>query len=254
LDQLAAVGLSGALLLPVARIPGKAEEMLDASQQMFCSGTNLYHACAFPIGLQTDQLFDFFRAALENYKISAIKIHPSLAGIDPLTQNGHDQIEATLEAAGALGLPVIIHGGRTSALSPCEAAEYGIISHLETINWQLSTAPVILAHAGCYELTEDEAETALSKLATLFEKYPNLMADTSNLRPAPLRLVLNKVCRSRLLFGSDALYIPTWEAWLRFLQALQEVSSSPDDDLVRIAALNPANCLGIRATYPLLQS
>jgi predicted TIM-barrel fold metal-dependent hydrolase len=91
-------------------------------------------------------------------------------------------------------------------------------------------------------------------LDALFEKYPNLMADTSNLRPASLRLVLKKVCRSRLLFGSDALYVPTWEAWLRFLQALQEVSACPEEDLVRVAALNPASCLGIQATHPLLQA
>jgi predicted TIM-barrel fold metal-dependent hydrolase len=212
---------------------------------MFCSSTNLYHACAYPIGLQTDKLLEFFRTALENYKICAIKIHPNLAGIDPLAQNGHDQIEATLEAAGALGLPVIIHGGRTSTLKPSDSAEYGLLSRLQTIDWSISTTQVIIAHAGCYELTKEETDSALCKLEALLEKYPNLMADTSNLKPDCLRLVLKKISRDRLLFGSDALYIPIWEAWIRFLCALQEVSLSPDQDLIRIASLNPMDCLGI---------
>lgn len=248
-DQIDAAGLSGALLLPVARVPGRAEEMLEASKKMFLSDSDLYFACAYPVGTPADKLAEFFCTAREHYKICAIKIHPNLAGIDPLTQTGHDLIEATLEAAGALGLPVIVHAGRTSTLKPCDSAEYGILSHLETIDWSLSTAPVIFAHAGCYELTQAEASATLSKLDTLFQKYPNLMADTSNLELFSLRLVLRKVSRDRLLFGSDALYVPIWKAWLRFLGSLREVSHSPDNDLIRIASLNPTKCLGIEFAH-----
>jgi len=244
-DQLAAAGLSGALLLPVARLPGKAEEMLDATKMMFPDESSVYCACAYPVGLPADKLAEFFCTAREHYKICAIKLHLNLAGIDPAAQNGHDLVEATLDAAGALELPVIIHGGRTSSLKPSGAAEYGLLSHLEAIDWSLSTAPVIIAHAGCYELVEDEASTALSKLDTLFQKYPNLMADTSNLGPLSLRLVLKEVSHDRLVFGSDALYVPIWKAWLVFLQALQDVSPSPDTDLIHIASLNPADCLGL---------
>jgi hypothetical protein len=244
-DQLNAAGLSGALLLPVARAPGKSDEMLQASREMFWGEKRLYVGCAFPVGVPADRLSSFFRAALESYQIRAIKIHPNLAGIDPSTSEGHELMEATLEAAGALSLPVIIHVGRTIALKPFDSTEYGILEHLEGIDWSISTAPVIFAHAGCYELTEAEANIALCKLNLLFEKYPNLMADTSNLEAFSLRLVLKKISRKRLLFGSDALYIPIWKAWLRLLHALHDISDSADDDLICIASLNPAVCLGL---------
>ena len=244
-DQLNMTGLSGALLLPVARVPGKSEELLQASRKMFQHDNCLYIGCAFPMGVSADRLATFFRSAWENYRICAIKIHPNLTGIDPYTSEGHDLIEATLEAAGTLDLPVILHVGRTTALKPSDSTEYGTLSHLEEINWSISTAPVIFAHAGCYELTEAEATMTLCKLNLLLEKHPNVIADTSNLHPSSLRLVLKKVSRDRLVFGSDALYIPIWKAWLRFLHALQDVSPSPDNDLIHIASLNPADCLGM---------
>jgi predicted TIM-barrel fold metal-dependent hydrolase len=244
-DQLNTAGLSGALLLPVARVPGKAEEMLQASRMMFQHDNSLYIGCAFPVGVSADKLAKFFSAAREIHQIRAIKIHPNLAGIDLCSSEGQDLMEATLEAAGALRLPIVIHAGRTMALKPSDSVEYGMLSHFERINWSLSTAPVILAHAGCYELTESEANVTLSNLDLLFQKYPNLMADTSNLAIPLLRLVLKKVSPDRLVFGSDALYVPIWKAWLTFLHALQDISHSPDNDLIQIASLNPTACLGL---------
>jgi predicted TIM-barrel fold metal-dependent hydrolase len=85
-------------------------------------------------------------------------------------------------------------------------------------------------------------------LDNLLEKHPNLMADISNLEPPILRLVLERVSPDRLIFGSDALYVPIWKAWVRFLQTLQLLSKHPDDDLIRIASLNPAYCLSLSAT------
>jgi predicted TIM-barrel fold metal-dependent hydrolase len=120
-----------------------------------------------------------------------------------------------------------------------------MLSRLEAINWGLSVSPVVFAHAGCHDLAEEEAREALSLLNTLFQKYSNLMANTANLSSTLLRLVLDKTDRSRLLFGSDAFYIPTWKAWLKFLYTLREISTRPEDDLIHIASLNPANCLGV---------
>ncbi len=247
-DQIDAVGLSGALLLPVARTPGRAGEMLESARMMFASDSRLYAGCPFPVGVPADDIAEFFCSARENYGIRAIKIHPNLIGLDPLARVWHDLIEVTLVAAGKLGLPVIVHGGCIAALKPSAAAEYGMLSRLETINWSLSSAPVVIAHAGCFDLTGEDANAALSKLDALFEKHPNLMADTSSLDAFTLRLVLQKVSHERLVFGSDALYVSIWKAWLGFLQALREVSPAPDDDLVRIASVNPANCLGTPST------
>jgi predicted TIM-barrel fold metal-dependent hydrolase len=247
-DQINLAGLSGALLLPVARTVGKAEEMLEVSYRMFQMDDRLFLGCALPIGIQADKLDAFFRSARRLYGIRAIKFHPNLAGIDPLTKEGRDLIYASLTVAGELGLPIIIHGGRSPGLEPAEMREYGTISRLAMMNWSISTSPVILAHAGCYGLTHAESIDALFILDNLLEKHSNLMADISNLEPPILRLVLEKIPSERLVFGSDALYIPIWKAWVRFLQTLQLVSAFPDDDLIRIASLNPAGCLSLSVT------
>ncbi|HNA88062.1 MAG TPA: amidohydrolase family protein [Anaerolineales bacterium] len=247
-DQLQAAGLTNALILPVTRTVGLAMSMLEATAHTFSTDDQLLIGCPFPLGLSANELFEFFRMARDHYGTRAIKLHPNLTGIDPLDSTGRELIESTLEAAGELGLPLIIHTGRTSVLMPRDESEFGMLSRLKTINWGLSTAPVVFAHAGCHDLAEDEAREALSILDALFQKHPNLMANTANLSSPLLRLVLERTDRSRLLFGSDAFYVPIWKAWLRFLNALRMISTCPEDDLIRIASLNPANCLGTMKT------
>jgi predicted TIM-barrel fold metal-dependent hydrolase len=212
---------------------------------MFKTDNRLLPGCAFPIGIQPEKLAVFFRSAFEKYRIRAIKLHPNLAGIDPMAQAGQDLICASLSVAGELHLPVIVHGGRTPSIEQSEGREYGSISRLALISWSISTAPVILAHAGCYGLTYAESVEALIILKKLLDKHSNLMIDISNLEPPILRLVLEKVSPERIVFGSDALYVPIWKAWGRFLQTLALVSVCPDDDLIRIASLNPARCLSL---------
>ncbi len=250
-DQLDVAGLASALLLPVARNPGAAENLLQVSAHIFPNDGRLLPGCAFPLGMPPAKLDSFFRSARETWGIRAIKLHPNLTGVDPLTEFGRELIEAMLAAAGSLHLPVVMHGGRTLALEPVACREYGTLAHLANVDWGVSSAPVIIAHGGLYGLTEEEASAALDVLERLFERYPNLMADTSNLEPPILRLLLEKVARNRLIFGSDALYIPIWKSWVGFLQTLRLVSQHPEDDLIRIASRNPIRCLDYvcRATW-----
>lgn len=252
-DQLDVVGLTGALLLPVARVPGVAENLLQVTGHMFPKDGRLFPGCAFPIGIPPDNLDSFFREAYDTWRIRAIKLHPNLAAIDPLSDLGRECIEAMLAVAGSLDLPVVIHGGRTLALEPTECREYGTLPHLANVDWSLSSAPVIIAHCGLYCLTEEEAIAALDVLDGLFERYPNLMADTSNLEPPILRLVLERIDRNRLLYGSDALYIPIWKSWIRFLHTLSLVTQHPEADLIRIASLNPIRCLNLNLSPDLMK-
>lgn len=244
-DQLDLIGFTGALLLPVARQAGVAERVLAAGRKMFGDTTRFFMGCPIPIGLSSDKLLSFYESAREEWGICAIKVHPNLTSINPLIQSSRELIDATLDAAGRLGLPVVIHGGRTPGLEPCEMREFGTILRLKDIDWGLSSAPVIFAHCGCYGLTESEVVEALPVLNSLFDMYPNLMADTSNLEVPTLRLILERVDRNRLLFGSDALYVPIWKAWLGFLRGLYQVSHQPENDLIRIASLNAQYCLGL---------
>jgi predicted TIM-barrel fold metal-dependent hydrolase len=244
-DQLELIGFAGALLLPVAREAGVAERVLAAGRKMFADDKRFFIGCPIPVGLSPDQLLSFYEAAREESGIYAIKVHPNLAGLNPLMNSGRELIEATLVAAGRLGLPVVIHGGRTPGLEPCEMREFGTLCRLKEINWGLSSAPVIFAHCGCYGLAESEVSTALPILNSLFDLYPNLMADTSNLEVPVLRFILGQVDCNRLVFGSDALYVPIWKSWLGFLQAIYEVSNQPENDVIRIASLNAQYCLGL---------
>jgi hypothetical protein len=246
-DHLDLVGISGALLLPVVREPGAAGNMLEAMGRMFSTDSRFLLGCPFPVETPCNELLNFFRWARDIWGVRVIKIHSNLINVDPFGRTGQDIMEATLVAAGSLNLSIVLHGGRTPGLEPIEKREYGTLSHLERVNWGLSSAPVIFAHAGCYGLADEELPSALKVLDGLLEKYPNIMADTSNLGLSTLQKLLTSVDCSRLVFGSDALYIPVWKAWLRFLQTLQLVSASPDDDLIRIASLNPAGCLSLSA-------
>lgn len=246
-DQLDAAGLAGALLLPVARTRGAAEHLLQVSARIFADEKRLFLACPFPIGIKLEALDSFLRSARETWEIRAIKLHPNLVGVDPLIEQGKELIESMLVTAGSLDLPVVIHGGRTPALEPVACREYGTLAHLTNVDWSISSSPVVIAHAGLCCLTEEESVTALDVLERLFERHPNLMADTSNLEPRILQFVLEKLDPSRLLFGSDALYIPIWKSWIRFLQVVRRVSQHPDDDLISIASLNPSRCIRLNS-------
>lgn len=248
-DQISLVGISKALLLPVVRVPGAAAEMLEKTCDMFSKHADLFLGCPFPVGLKFDELAPFFRSAREKWDIRAIKIHPNLTGIDLSSRTGQELIEATLEIAGSLNLPIVVHGGRTPGLKPIEKGEYGMLSYLKEIDWSISSAPVIIAHAGCYGLTEEETASNLATLEKLFCKHSNLFADTSNLLFPILLLVLENVNHARLIFGSDALYVPVWKAWLFFLLALKKTSSDADSDLIKIASRNPEYCLCLPQSF-----
>ena len=242
-DQLDLAGIRSALLLPIVRVPGTAVNMVEVAEKMFKQENRLHLACPFPVGISASELPSYYRMMKKSTKTCAIKIHPNLVGLDPLSKMGKKLIETTLVSAGKLELTVIVHGGYTFGLSSPESQVYGTLEHLENIDWNISSCPVIIAHAGCYGLTEAEMSSAILILNRLLDKVPNLLADISALNLPTLQWLLTKVDRNRLVFGSDALYYKVWKAWLSFLQALRLVSPKPDDDLIRIASINPTHCL-----------
>jgi hypothetical protein len=250
-DHLDQARIARALLLPVARSKDTATQMLDVSLRLFDQEARLYLACPFPVGIPPDKLINFYSNSKKYKKICAIKIHTNLIGLDPLTKNGKELIEMTLGAAGMLNLPVIVHGGITIGLSSPESKRFGTLDRLRKIDWNISSAPVIIAHAGCYGLTEEEITSVLPILNRLLDTCPHLMADVSALNLPALQLLMTKIDRNRLIFGSDALYFTIWKSWVRFLHALRLVSTNPDDDLIQIASLNPSRCLSYSGNSPL---
>jgi predicted TIM-barrel fold metal-dependent hydrolase len=244
-DFMDPVGIRGALLLPVARFPSTACQMLEHAKSIFSTDSRFLMGCPFPVGIRPDELGPFFCTAKEKCGIRAIKIHPNLAAVDPRGKEGHELIEASLEAAGALDLPVVIHGGRTPGLQQIESRDFGRLAYLQEVDWSISSAPVVIAHAGCCALPEEKAIEDLPVLEKMLEKHSNLFADISNLELSVLRLVMKTIDRKRLMYGSDALYVSVWQAWVSFLQILCEISPDPKSDLVQIASLTPAQYLNI---------
>lgn len=248
-DQLDVAGISRAVLLPVVREAGFAVTMLNTMGMMFSADNRFILGCPFPVGISCDKLLTYFCWARDTWNVRVIKLHPNLIDLNPSEQCGRDILDATLDASVVLKLPIIVHGGKTPGLEHVEKREHSILSHLAEVNWGISSTPIIIAHAGCYGLDEDEIPSALKLLNNLLEKYSNIMVDTSYLELPVLQKVLASVDCNRLIFGSDALYVPVWKAWVRFLKALRLVSSHPDEDLIRIASLNPMSCLALSAAH-----
>jgi hypothetical protein len=242
-DQLDLAGIKKALLLPVSRNPGSAMTMVDACVELFQHDERFHLACPFPVGVPVNALQNFYVVGKKEKNLRAIKIHPNLCDLNPLTDKGKEQIEITLIAAGELKLPIIIHGGVSTGLLSRESTQNGVLSRLTNIDWNLTSSPVIIAHAGCFGLSESETKSTIPILNGLMDKYPHLLVDTSALNLNALLLVLTKVDLTRMIFGSDALYFKIWRSWVTFLQALHTVSATPDDDLIRIASHNPTHCL-----------
>jgi predicted TIM-barrel fold metal-dependent hydrolase len=242
-DFIEEIEISGVMLLPVALQAGQAEEMLEAIGNIFADDDRFLFGCPLPVGVNPEDLYSFFTAAQEEWAISSIKIHPNILGIDPLSKEGGDILEKTLDAAGDLNLPIVIHGGRSPGIAPVEQQEYGTLSRLSAVDWSRSSSPVIIAHAGCYGLPEEEIDEAISILEKMLERYPNLLVDTSALDLTVLQKLMTSICRERFVFGSDSLYFSIWSSWITLLRVLNNVSSTPEDDLIQIASLNPQNCL-----------
>jgi predicted TIM-barrel fold metal-dependent hydrolase len=242
-DQLDLAGIKGALLLPIARIPGTAMDMVDACVDLFQYEERFHMACPFPVGTPANALKEFFIVGKKVKNLRAIKIHPNLCDLNPITDAGKELIETTLIAAGELKLPVIIHGGPSDGLLSDESKQNGNLNRLANIKWDLSSSPVIIAHAGCFGLSESETISTIPILKVLMDKFQNLLVDTSALNLNSLQSVMTNVDHTRMIFGSDALYFKIWRSWVTFLQALRAVSRSPDDDLIQIASLNPTQCL-----------
>ena len=57
---------------------------------------------------------------IEQFGIRAMKFHPNVTEVDLNTSYGKERTEAILCACGECGLPLIIHGGRSSILKNTE--------------------------------------------------------------------------------------------------------------------------------------
>jgi predicted TIM-barrel fold metal-dependent hydrolase len=80
----------------------------------------------------------------------------------------------------------------------------------------------------------------LPTLRRMLSKWPNLIVDTSGVSSRILAMVLRSIDIDRIIFGSDALYVPMWQAVAVALHAIRLSGAPLEDTFARIAQSNPS--------------
>ena len=111
-------------------------------------------------------------------------------------------IDAALEAAEQLDIPVVVHAGCDPGIWELPRyCRFGDPSRLEPLLARHREARVVIAHTGGYSAIAPGVFTA--ETLALLRKYPNVYADVSALNPVLVEMVARDAPRDKLLYGSD---------------------------------------------------
>ncbi|MCP3178144.1 amidohydrolase [Desulfuromonas sp. KJ2020] len=238
-DQMALCGIDKVLLLPVMAENESGEAQMNAMCRMFGQSDKFMTAYSVPNDIPNDDVDAQMGRIVAKYNVRALKIHPSVTGIDLGCQKGIDRVESLLAAANNNGLKVVIHGGKSPNCKNSQAISYGIIQNLRNIDWSIISEPVIIAHGGCFGYGYEEAkETIVPILLNLFESHDHLSFDTSAIGIELLSHLFERFDSKRILFGSDALYEKQWISILKLWCGLTLSNKKLEKSLLDILCLN----------------
>ncbi|ALC16863.1 amidohydrolase [Desulfuromonas soudanensis] len=239
-DQMNLSGIDRVLLLPVVREAEGGDGQLKAMSEMFGGDERFLFGYCMPGDISNDQIEAAMRRAVAEYDVRAVKIHPSVTGINLGCRAGVERVEAILAAAGNNRLNVVIHGGLSPDCQNQQAVSYGTVANLRHVDWSITPGAVVIAHGGCFgHSSGDACANVIPAMVGLFERYDNLSFDTSGVGYEVLCRLLKCFDQERILFGSDALYEKQWAALMKLWCALRKTQKWPEEALVGIAALNP---------------
>lgn len=244
-DQLLISGISRGLLLPVTRPGTNADKDMALLARIFADDSRFLLGYSIPVETADADIEAALFRAIRLWGIRAVKVHPCLSAINLCTAAGVSRIEAILAAAGKAGLPVIIHGGTyPNIVEPC-APCFGLLEHMDRINFNLTAYPVVIAHAGAFGLERQQIKSLiLPGLQNLLRRYDHLSVDVSALSAEIMALILSRIAPERIVFGSDALYELPWKSLVRLFIALEKAAVGPAEELlVCIAATNADHIL-----------
>jgi predicted TIM-barrel fold metal-dependent hydrolase len=254
LDQMELSCCEKAVLLPVASDRVGLGEQLQVLRACAGASDRFYLAYSVPGEVPDEDATAHLRQARAEHDVRAVKLHPNLSGIDPGTARGVARIESILQAANELDLPVIVHGGRSPILTDQPGAEFSLIEKLQNVDWSISSSNVIIAHFGSYGCSDDEQRNVvLPGLDKLLRQHDHLLTDCSGLAPAQIAGFLRHIDVERVVFGSDALYVPQWQALVGFMHALDAVHLPVARSLARCASTLPLRALGEERQRPIRQ-
>src|SRR5262249_17498377 len=201
--QLAHIG--SVLLLPVAAPAGGIGEQMAELHRYRAAGARFHIGYCVPAHVPNSEIASDLRHAVDEHGACAVKLHPNLRDLDLTRGDGRTRVEAIVAACGEIGLPLVVHGGRSPILGDTPAAGRAVLANLETIDWSVSNAPVVIAHLGVYGVPGDAVEDGGRRLDGLLARHDNLMTDTSGVDHAGLAALLPRIHHQRIMFRSDAL-------------------------------------------------
>jgi hypothetical protein len=243
-DLMTLGGIDKVLFLPVAPCEGNVEEQMRMLMEIYGNNNKFQFAYSVPNDIEDDHIYGTLKNAVSRYGIKAIKIHPNITGINLATKMGIERTEALLSASSRIKLPVIIHGGKSSFLEDKNAREYAVTANLENIDWSLSDSPIVISHAGCYGVDQDEmGSVVLPKIKNMLRRYENILLDTSGIDMQCLTLVLRNVDSDRIVFGSDALYHAQWVGIIYLIESIKRVYRNIEEILLKILSTNASKII-----------
>lgn len=240
LDQARLAGMSRFVLLSVAQPGHTAEVRMNEMAQMFGSNPQFLFGYSLPNTLVPEEVEADIQRAMENFDIHVLKVHPTVSGHDLSSAEGRRRLDALLKTSQIVRLPVILHGGVSPGVrySP-EASRQGELDNLAKLDLGGTDSPVIIAHAGAFGIDGEEFQSrALPQLLDLLSRFDHLLVDTSALSVGVLSVLLDQVEPERILFGSDALYEPSWKAAVKLYWVLERKFSRPQELFSKIAGEN----------------
>jgi len=249
-DLMALCAIDKALLLPVMRPDETGDGQLRTMREMFGGDERFMFGCCLPNDIPNDKITDHLKLVKDEFAVKVLKIHPAVTNIDLSNIKGIDRVEAILDASRKTGLKVIIHGGRSLDCENRHAVDYGTVYNLQHVNWSITPETVVVAHAGCYGYPVCEVqEQVLPQMERLLERHPHLVVDTSGVGFDALCHMLEHLGPRRIVFGSDAFYEKQWATFVKLWCALKSTVLNPEEDLLRIASINPDNLLRLKIDH-----
>lgn len=227
-DQMRLARVDKAALLPVAPASGTVEKQMEIISSCCSHDPGLLAGYSISSETALQEIEQELATAIQKYAVRIVKIHPNVSSIDVSSDAGRARTEAILRACDRHSLPVLVHGGCSPILGDVPASRYSTSERLSRIDWSETRFPVVIAHFGiygCAAYATPQAEASGAQFIELLESYPNLYTDTSGVAYTHIHSMLGQIAPSKVLFGSDAMYVPMYRQVALVMHALNQYGS-----------------------------
>ena len=243
-DQMILSGIRKSLLLPVLHPESAGQDEIDMVSRIYGGDDRFLLGYCVPNTVAVDDIREDVRSAKRRYGIRAIKLNANITGIDLSTKFGKTRVEAILDAAQSVGLPIIVHGGRSPVIMNPVARDYASLRNLAEIDWGITKHAVIISHGGMMGASSYEIEQEIiPRLKSILTLTNHIMVDISALGIYSLSLILRTVEAERIVFGSDYHYYTQWGMIVKLFYALEKMFYHVEDRFLKIVATNPSRCM-----------